>query len=97
MPDEWLGRALTLDTDWSRFTEPDYAEACSRLRRLGRWYVLRYEIAGEGVWDLPRPGDWTLRQIAEHVAGVSYYAEQVGSWPEDGLDGGPPADSNPAT
>ena len=32
LPDEWLGRTVTVDADWSRFTEPDYAEACSRLR-----------------------------------------------------------------
>ena len=32
LPDEWLGRAVTVDADWARFTEPDYAEACSRLR-----------------------------------------------------------------
>jgi hypothetical protein len=27
----------------------------------------------------PRGGDWTLRQIAEHVSDVRYYAEQVGA------------------
>jgi hypothetical protein len=79
LPDEWLGRTVTVDADWSRFTEPDYAEACSRLRRLGRWYVLRYETAGADAWDRPQPDAWTLREIAEHVAGVTYYAEQVGS------------------
>ena len=65
--------------EWGRFTEADYDEACSRLRRLGRWYVLRYEAAGPDAWDEPRGGEWTLREIAEHVAGVRYYAEQVGS------------------
>jgi len=75
IPDTWHGRFVTLDSDWSRFTEADYDEACSRLGRLGRWYVLRYEDA----WDEPRGGEWTLREIAEHVAGVRYYAEQVGS------------------
>jgi hypothetical protein len=79
VPDEWLGRTVTLDADWSRFTEPDYAEACSRLRRLGCWYVLRYETAGADAWDQPRPDAWTLREIAEHVAEVTYYADQVGS------------------
>ncbi|HUZ38992.1 MAG TPA: hypothetical protein VMV17_21925 [Streptosporangiaceae bacterium] len=79
LPDEWHGRRVTLDADWARFTEPDYDEACSRLRRLARWYVLRYATAGVAAWDEPRDGAWTLREIAEHVAGVRYYAEQVGS------------------
>ncbi len=79
IPDAWHGRFVTLDADWARFTEADYDEACSRLRRLGRWYVLRYEAAGAAAWDDPRGGEWTLREIAEHVAGVRYYAEQVGS------------------
>ena len=79
MPDTWHGRFVTLDSDWARLTEADYDEACSRLRRLGRWYVLRYEAAGPDAWDEPRGGEWTLREIAEHVAGVRYYAEQVGS------------------
>lgn len=84
LPDEWHGRTVTLDADWARFTEPDYDEARSRLRRLGRWYVLRYQTAGKEAWDEPRPdgprpGAWTLREIAEHVAGVTYYAEQVGT------------------
>lgn len=79
LPDEWHGRQVTLDADWARFTEPDYDEACSRLRRLARCYLLRYATAGEPSWDAPQGEAWTLRQIAEHVAGVRYYAEQVGS------------------
>jgi hypothetical protein len=79
IPDAWHGRLVTLDADWARFTEADYDEACSRLRRLARWYVLRYEAAGAAAWDEQRGGEWTLREIAEHVAGVRYYAEQVGS------------------
>jgi len=79
IPDEWHGRRVTLDADWARFTEPDYDEASSRLRRLARCYLLRYGSAGPAAWDAPRGEAWTLRQIAEHVAGVRYYAEQVGS------------------
>ena len=79
IPDAWHGRFVTLDADWARFAEADYDEACSRLRRLGRWYVLRYEAAGAAAWDESRGGEWTLREIAEHVAEVRYYAEQVGS------------------
>ena len=79
VPDTWRGRFVTVDADWARFTEADYDEASSRLRRLGRMYVLRYAAAGASAWDSPRGEAWTLREIAEHVAGVSYYAEQVGS------------------
>jgi hypothetical protein len=89
IPDTWHGRLTTFDADWSRFTEADLDEATSRLRRLARWYVLRYQAAGEAAWDEPRgglggaagsgPAEWTLREIAEHVAGVVWYAEQVGS------------------
>jgi hypothetical protein len=35
-------------------------------------------LAGPQAWDEPRSPAWTLRGIAEHVAGVRYYAEQVG-------------------
>ena len=78
MPDEWHGRLVTLDADWARFTELDFDEARSRLRRLARCYLLRYDTAGAGAWDLPRGQAWTLREIAEHVADVTFYAEQVG-------------------
>jgi hypothetical protein len=78
MPDEWHGRLVTLDSDWARFTELDFHEARSRLRRLGRCYLLRYDAAGPEAWDAPRRDAWTLRTIAEHVAEVTYYAEQVG-------------------
>lgn len=79
MPDNWRGRFVTLDADWGRFTEADYDEACSRLRRLARWYVLRYAAAGTAAWEEPRGGEWTLRQIAEHVSEVHGYAEEVGA------------------
>jgi hypothetical protein len=28
--------------------------------------------------DAPRGPAWTLREIAEHVSGITYYAEQMG-------------------
>jgi hypothetical protein len=45
---------------------------------VARCYLLRYETAGPEAWDAPRGEAWTLRQIAEHVADVTFYAEQVG-------------------
>jgi hypothetical protein len=77
-PDGWQGRLVTVDADWARFTEPDLGEARQRLTRLGRLYVLRYEAAGKAEWDVERPPNWTLREIAEHVSGVRWYAGQVG-------------------
>ncbi|HTT50703.1 MAG TPA: hypothetical protein VMH35_04825 [Streptosporangiaceae bacterium] len=40
--------------------------------------MLRYPERGAAAWDVPLPGAWTLREIAEHVAEVTYYADQVG-------------------
>ncbi|MBT2229784.1 hypothetical protein [Nonomuraea sp. NEAU-A123] len=74
----WHGRMVTLDADWARFTELDLAEARSRWTRLGQAYVNRYATAPD-AWDLPRSPNWTLREIAEHVAGITWYAEQVGA------------------
>jgi hypothetical protein len=78
MPDHWHGRTVTLGTDLAPLTGPDLDEARPRLARLGRCYLLRYAAAGPGAWDAARGEAWTLREIAEHVANVSYYAEQVG-------------------
>jgi hypothetical protein len=78
IPDEWHGRLVTLDADWARFTELDFDEARSRLRRLARCYQLRYDTAGPGAWDAPRGEAWSLREIADHVANVTFYAEQIG-------------------
>ena len=78
LPDQWHGRAVTLGTDLAPFTGLDLDEAQSRLTRLGRCYLLRYAAVGPQAWDASRGSAWTLREIAEHVANVSYYAEQVG-------------------
>ncbi|WP_327091633.1 hypothetical protein OIE66_13660 [Nonomuraea sp. NBC_01738] len=73
----WHGRMVTLDADWARFTELDLAEARSRWTRLAQTYVNRYGTAPES-WDTPRTPNWTLREIAAHVAGITWYADQVG-------------------
>jgi hypothetical protein len=76
-PDRWHGSAVTLDADRAAFTEADLAEAAQRLRRLARTFELRYLAAGPPAWDAPRGDEWTLREVAEHVA-TPWYAEQVG-------------------
>ena len=77
-PDAWHGSLVTLDSDWSRFTELDRDEAHQRLPRLARTFALRLEAAGPDAWDRPRGDGWTLREIADHLTGVLWYAEQVG-------------------
>jgi hypothetical protein len=78
IPDTWHGRTLTLATDWAPFTEADLNEARNRLRRLGQIYALRLGSRDDEALDAPRGQSWTIRQIVEHVAEVTWYAEQVG-------------------
>jgi hypothetical protein len=76
-PDHWRGSLVTVDSDWARFTEVDLNEAQQRLTRLGQLYVHRYAAAGPDEWDRSRGDNWTLREIADHIASP-WYAEQVG-------------------
>jgi hypothetical protein len=77
-PDAWHASLVTLESDWARFAEPDRDEARQRLPRLARTFALRLEAAGAAEWDRPRGDSWTLREIADHLTGVLWYAEQVG-------------------
>ena len=77
-PDAWHASLVTLDSDWARFTELDLDEARQRLPRLARTFALRLASAGPAEWDAPRGESWTLREIAEHLTEVQWYAEQVG-------------------
>jgi hypothetical protein len=76
-PDGWHASNVTLASDWASFTEADLNEAQQRLRRIAQTYLSRLALAGPQEWDIPRGSHWTLREIAEHVAGA-WYAEQVG-------------------
>jgi hypothetical protein len=78
IPDTWHGRTVTLATDWAPFTEADLNEARNRLRRLGQIYALRLRSLDAESLDAPHDQAWTIRRIVEHVAGVTWYAEQVG-------------------
>jgi hypothetical protein len=77
-PDRWHASLVTTDADCARFTELDLDEARERLRRLGRTFALRLAAAGPEAWDLPRGDNWTLREIAEHLTGIRWYADQIG-------------------
>jgi hypothetical protein len=41
VPDTWHGGAVSLESDWARFTEADLDEAASRLRRYALLYRIR--------------------------------------------------------
>jgi hypothetical protein len=68
---------VTLAAHHAPISEADLVEAQQRLRRLARTFELRHAAAGPHEWDAPRGEEWTLRQVAEHVAN-SWYAEQLG-------------------
>ncbi|WP_243060874.1 hypothetical protein [Nocardioides sp. SR21] len=80
-PDRWHASLVTVDADWARFTELDLDEARQRLRRLGRTFALRLAAAGPGEWDVPRGDNWSLLEIADHLTGIRWYADQVGVLP----------------
>jgi hypothetical protein len=79
VPDHWHGRAVTLDSDWSHFTETDLAEAASRLQRVARIYRARVGSLSDEVLDRTEtPEVWTLRQVVFHVSDITAYAHFVG-------------------
>jgi hypothetical protein len=80
-PDHWHASLVTVEADWARFTELDLDEARQRLRRLGRTFALRLAAAGPDEWEVDRGENWTLREIADHLAGIRWYADQVGRLP----------------
>jgi hypothetical protein len=86
IPDTWHGRTVTLAADWAPFTEADLNEARNRLGRLGQLYALRLRSLDDETLDAPRGQAWTIRQIVEHVARVTWYAEQVGRLRAPGVE-----------
>jgi hypothetical protein len=79
LPDRWHGRRVTVDADFARFTEIDLDEATSRLTRLAVCYrALLDGLDAQALDARPEDQAWTLREIAHHVANVTYYAGCVG-------------------
>jgi hypothetical protein len=76
--DEWGASAITTDADRAGFTDADLVEAGQRLRRLAATFELRLTAAGPAEWDMPRGDNWTLREIATHLAESRWYADQLG-------------------
>jgi hypothetical protein len=81
IPDEWHGRTVTTHADFARFTEVDLDEARSRLTRLAACYRARLTALDEETLDRRTNDAWSLREVVEHVANITYYARTV-----DGTD-----------
>ncbi|MDH2415390.1 hypothetical protein [Nocardioides sp. CER19] len=77
-PDEWGASAVTFEQDGARFTEADLQEAGQRISRLARTFALRLGALDPEAWDTPRQPNWTLREIADHLTGIRWYADQLG-------------------
>jgi hypothetical protein len=75
--DHWHGSAITTAADMAAFTPDDADEAVSRLQRLRTLWQLRLGDARALIDERPKD-DWTIREIAFHVAESTYYAEAVG-------------------
>ena len=69
---------MTTDADFARFTEVDLDEATSRLARLAACYRARLSGVGDEVLDAKDGDAWSLREVVEHVAGVTFYAQAMG-------------------
>jgi hypothetical protein len=78
VPDEWHGRRVTTDADFARFTEVDLDEATSRLTRIAACYRARLRDVDAEALDAASGDAWSLRQVVEHVADVTFYAKAVG-------------------
>lgn len=77
IPDEWHGRAVTTDADFARFTEVDLDEARSRLTRLAACYRARLVKLDPEILDEKPEDAWSIREVVEHVANITYYARMV--------------------
>ncbi|WP_433047717.1 hypothetical protein [Dactylosporangium sp. CS-033363] len=78
IPDHWHGRTVTTHADCARFTETDLDEARSRLTRLAISYRARLATVEPAQLDArPDEATWSLREVVEHVAGVTYYARAI--------------------
>ena len=77
-PDGWQASEITLESDWARFTEADLREARERISRLARTFSLRLASLETAAWDAPRTPNWTVREIADHLTGIRWYADQLG-------------------
>ena len=77
-PDQWHGSMVTTPADLATFTNDDVDEARSRLLRLGQLWDVRLRTLSADQLDARTGNEWTLRQVAFHVAESAFYADSVG-------------------
>lgn len=80
-PDGWHGSMVTTPADLATFSEDDFDEARSRLRRLSLIWEVRLRSLTDEQLGAPAGNAWTLLQVAFHVAESAFYADSVGSLP----------------
>ena len=80
IPDRWHASAITTEADRAAFTQDDLDEARSRLTRLAQIWDVRLRAIGDDAMEMEQaePGQWTLREVAFHLAESTYYADAVG-------------------
>lgn len=78
IPDHWHASAITTAADLAPFTAEDGDEARSRLTRLSQIYRARLRSLTADQLDRRTGDGWSVRQIAFHLEGSTYYADSVG-------------------
>ncbi|MFI6291168.1 hypothetical protein ACIBEJ_06245 [Nonomuraea sp. NPDC050790] len=82
IPDRWHASAVTTAHDLAPFTQDDLDEAVSRLTRLSQIWTVRLGSLTEERLDHSPGEGWSIRYLAHHLAGSTYYADAVGLMPE---------------
>lgn len=79
LPDGWHASAITTAADLAPFTADDLDEARSRLTRLAQIFDVRLRALTDDQLDRRDGEGWSVRQIAFHLEGSTYYATAVGN------------------
>jgi hypothetical protein len=77
-PDRWHGSMITTSSDRAAFEQQDLNEAKNRLQRLSLMWEIRLSSLDDTQLDEVHGDEWTLRQVAFHVAESTFYADSVG-------------------
>lgn len=79
IPDTWHGSFMTTPSDLAPITQEDVNDARNRLERLKQLWQLRLRSLSEDELDAHEGDQWSIREVAFHVAESAYYAEAIGT------------------